>query len=54
MLVRQVPFPSMRMNMLMHGVDYHNFDIYKGDTLTNDYYEDEKMTVQVCPMKTAI
>lgn len=37
-----------RMNMLMHGVDYHNFDIYKGDTLINDYYEDEKMTVQVC------
>lgn len=37
-----------RMNMLMHGVDYHNFDIYKGDTLTYDYYEDEKMTVQVC------
>lgn len=37
-----------RMNMLMHGVDYHNFDIYKGDTLTNDYYDDEKMTVQVC------
>ena len=37
-----------RMNMLMHGVDYHNFDIYKGDTLTNDYYEDEKITVQVC------
>ena len=37
-----------RMNMLMHGVDYHNFDIYKGDTLTTDYYEDEKMTVQVC------
>lgn len=22
-----------RMNMLMHGVDYQNFDIYKGDTL---------------------
>ena len=37
-----------RMNMLMHGVDYHNFDIYKGDTLTNDYYDDEKMTIQVC------
>ena len=37
-----------RMNMLMHGVDYHNFDIYKGDTLKNDYYGDEKMTVQVC------
>lgn len=37
-----------RMNMLMHGVDYHNFDIYKGDTLKNDFYGDEKMTVQVC------
>ncbi len=37
-----------RMNMLMHGVDYHNFDIYKGDTLTNDCYGDVKMTVQVC------
>ncbi len=41
-------FNLARMNMLMHGVDYHNFDIYKGDTLTNDYYNDEKMTVQVC------
>lgn len=37
-----------RMNMLMHGVDYHNFDIYKGDTLINDCYGDVKMTVQVC------
>lgn len=38
-----------RMNMLMHGVDYQNFDIYKGDTLTNDLYGDElKLTVQVC------
>ena len=38
-----------RMNMLMHGVDYQNFDIYKGDTLTNDMYgEDLKLTVQVC------
>lgn len=37
-----------RMNMLMHGVDYHSFSIYKGDTLTTDYYDDEKMTVQVC------
>ena len=37
-----------RMNMLMHGVDYQNFDIYKGDTLTNDLYgEDLKLTVQV-------
>lgn len=38
-----------RMNMLMHGVDYQDFDIYKGDTLTNDMYGDElKLTVQVC------
>ena len=38
-----------RMNMLMHGVDYQNFDLYKGDTLTNDLYGDElKLTVQVC------
>lgn len=38
-----------RMNMLMHGVDYQNFSIYKGDTLTNDMYgEDLKLTVQVC------
>ena len=37
-----------RMNMLMHGVDYSDFDIYKGDTLTNDMYgEDLKLTVQV-------
>lgn len=38
-----------RMNMLMHGVDYQNFSIYKGDTLTNDMYGDDlKLTVQVC------
>ena len=38
-----------RMNMLMHGVDYQNFSIYKGDTLTNDLYGDDlKLTVQVC------
>ena len=38
-----------RMNMLMHGVDYQNFDIYKGDTLVNDMYGgDLKLTVQVC------
>ena len=37
-----------RMNMLMHGVDYQNFDIYKGDTLTNDMYGDDlKLMVQV-------
>ncbi len=37
-----------RMNMIMHGVDWQNFDIYKGDTLTDDKYGDTKMTVQVC------
>lgn len=37
-----------RMNMLMHGVDYQNFSICKGDTLINDTYGKEKMTVQVC------
>ena len=38
-----------RMNMLMHGIDYQNFDLYKGDTLTNDMYGDDlKLTVQVC------
>lgn len=38
-----------RMNMLMHGIDYQNFSIYKGDTLTHDMYGDDlKLTVQVC------
>ena len=38
-----------RMNMLMHGIEYQDFDIYKGDTLTNDMYGDDlKLTVQVC------
>ena len=38
-----------RMNMLMHGVDYQNFDIFKGDTLVKDMYGDDlKLTVQVC------
>ena len=43
-----------RMNMLMHGIDWDRFDIYKGDTLVEDHYEksnrpgDEKLTVQVC------
>ncbi len=42
-------FNLARMNMLMHGVDYKNFDIRKGDTLTNDLYGDDlKLTVQVC------
>ncbi len=37
-----------RMNMIMHGVDWQDFDIYKGDTLTEDKYEETRMTVQVC------
>ena len=37
-----------RMNMLMHGVNWRDFDIYKGDTLTNDRFENIQMTVQVC------
>ena len=37
-----------RMNMLMHGIEYQKFDIYKGDTLAKDFYGDEKMTIQVC------
>ncbi|MCR5421553.1 MAG: type I restriction-modification system subunit M [Lachnospiraceae bacterium] len=41
-------FNLARMNMLMHGVDYQDFSICKGDTLTNDTYGDAKMTVQVC------
>ena len=33
----------------MHGVDWQNFDIYKGDTLKDDKYGDDlKLTVQVC------
>ena len=36
------------MNMLMHGVNWRDFDIYKGDTLTNDRFENIQMTVQVC------
>ena len=38
-----------RMNMIMHGVDWQNFDIYKGDTLKDDMNGDDlKLTVQVC------
>ena len=37
-----------RMNMLMHGIDYKDFTICKGDTLINDTYGENKMTVQVC------
>lgn len=37
-----------RMNMLMHGINYHDFSIYNGDTLTEDHYDKLKLTVQVC------
>ena len=42
-----------RMNMIMHGIDWRQFDIYKGDTLKEDKYKDSngkdiKMTIQVC------
>ena len=38
-----------RMNMIIHGVDWQNFDIYKGDTLKDDKYGDDlRLTVQVC------
>lgn len=41
-------FNLARMNMLMHGVDYQKFDIFKGDTLHDDKFGDIKMTIQVC------
>ena len=38
-----------RMNMVMHGIDWQNFDIYRGDTLKDDKYGDDlKLTIQVC------
>lgn len=36
-----------RMNMILRGIPYRNFDIYNGDTLEHDYFEDEKFRVQV-------
>ncbi len=46
--VNPTTYNLCRMNMLMHGIDYQNFDIYKGDTLKNDMYgESLKLTVQV-------
>lgn len=41
-------FNLARMNMLMHGIPYQDFDIYKGDTINNDMYGNTKMTIQVC------
>lgn len=36
-----------RMNMILRGIPYRNFDIYNGDTLENDYFGDKKFRVQV-------
>ena len=36
-----------RMNMLLHGIPYNNFEITNCDTLEDERYEDRKYTVQV-------
>lgn len=36
-----------RMNMILRGIPYRNFDIYNGDTLEHDYFENKKFRVQV-------
>ena len=36
-----------RMNMLLHGIPYNNFEITNCDTLEDDKYEDRRYTVQV-------
>lgn len=40
-----------RMNMILRGIPYNNFEIYNGDTLEHDYFEekakDRKYRVQV-------
>ena len=36
-----------RMNMILRGIPYRNFQIYNGDTLEHDYFEDKKFRVQV-------
>lgn len=36
-----------RMNMILRGVPYRNFEIYNGDTLEHDYFGDRKFRVQV-------
>ena len=36
-----------RMNMILRGIPYRNFDIYNGDTLEHDYFGDKKFRVQV-------
>ena len=36
-----------RMNMILRGIPYRNFNIYNGDTLESDYFGDTKFRVQV-------
>ena len=36
-----------RMNMILRGIPYRNFQIYNGDTLEHDYFGDNKFRVQV-------
>lgn len=36
-----------RMNMILRGIPYRNFNIYNGDTLEHDYFGDTKFRVQV-------
>ena len=36
-----------RMNLILRGIPYRNFNIYNGDTLENDYFGDIKFRVQV-------
>ena len=36
-----------RMNMILRGIPYRNFNIFNGDTLENDYFGDTKFRVQV-------
>ena len=40
-------FNLARMNMILRGIPYQNFEIFNGDTLKNDYFEDMKFRVQV-------
>lgn len=36
-----------RMNMILRGIPYQNFEIYNDDTLAHDHFGDEKFRIQV-------
>ncbi len=36
-----------RMNMILRGIPYQNFEIYNGDTLEHDYFGNKKFRIQV-------